>query len=44
MFDIMAPTWHAMSVLGAHMVRLGPRIEYLTQFKNLDGRFESLEI
>jgi len=44
MFDIMVPTWHAMSVLGAHMARLGHRIEYLTQFKNLDGRFESLEI
>ena len=42
MFDIMVPTWHAMSVLGAHMARLGLLMNHLTEFRDPDARFESL--
>ena len=35
-------TWHATSALEAGVARLGHRMEYLTKFRDLGGRFESL--
>ena len=35
-------TWHAMSALIACIARLGPQMDYLTEFMDLDARFESL--
>ena len=32
--------WHAASVSKARMSRLGSRMDHLTQFMNLNGRFE----
>ena len=35
-------TWHAKSAWKAHVTRLGPLMNHLTEFRNLDARFESL--
>ena len=34
--------WHATSAWEAHMARLGPPMNHLTEFRDPDARFESL--
>ena len=34
--------WHAKSAFVVYVTLLGPRLNLLTQFKDLDGRLESL--